>query len=548
MYATALDWVRTTYPYFNASRGADHIWLFTHDEGACWAPKDLYEHGIILSHWGRHTPPHQNHYSIITRSQYNYSAESDDDPFLPGGFHQMVLGHPCYTPGKDLVLPALRAPPQYKHSPYFGGEIRQRDILLLLVGDLGDKKPLGFSRGLRQDMLQYATAGEWRKKYGAWIGTPADLGAEPSALYARAQYCLIAIEDGWSAVFEDAVSHGCIPVVVEDDIHLALGGALRHKQVMVRIPHELLPQLPIHLQQITAEELQLMRWRIDRGWWRRMLWLSHPAVSVQAQEMVQENERKFPEQKLQQQQMGWWRMPSQVPPAAEAAAAAAGGSLGAGGGTRGGEAEQQQQQQGAPLGGLPSVWHPRQPEDDAFGTMMQWLYHKLQQRIEAASVIDVRTDKPGHGGVAETLEEGKAGGGAGGKVGDGPNMDAEAASEQDHGGASGGHRRLSGISRTEEYAYDKAVWGLASSEVGYEYDLEDLMGEQLEVLPEKAEQQQLEAAGQQRQQTQHEVRRRVQGDNMEEQEADVRWQQQQVEPSRWQVAEPPLPVKSKISN
>ena len=452
----------------------------------------------------------------------------------------MVSGHPCYTPGKDLVVPAFRAPQQYRHSPYFGGEIRQRDILLLLVGDLGDKKPGEFSRGLRQDILQYATAEEWRKKYGAWVGTPEDLKAEPSALYARAQYCLIAIEDGWSAVFEEAVLHGCVPVVVEEDIHLALGGALRHKQVMVRIPHELLPQLPLHLQQITAEELQVMRWRIDRGWWRRMAWLSHPAVSVQVQEVVHENEKKFPEQKLKQQQAGWWRTQSSAP----AAAAAGGGLLGGGGDGGGGQQHQQQPPQQGALGGLPPVWHPRQPEDDAFGTLMQWLYHKLQQRVEAATPVEADMDgKPGSGMR-----------GARGDGTDGPEATGIGARGDDKGdghksSGAGGGRRLSKVFSEEIDVYGDmdevgTEWELAS-ELGFESDVEIMEGKQLDMARSQrmnsSQEGQQERGGAQQQQEQ------AAKQQQEQQRGSVgqHHQQQQREPGRWREAEPPLPVRSR---
>lgn len=56
MYMDALNWIRTTYPYWNATKGANHIWLFAHDEGACWAPAEIYNNSIILSHWGRMSP------------------------------------------------------------------------------------------------------------------------------------------------------------------------------------------------------------------------------------------------------------------------------------------------------------------------------------------------------------------------------------------------------------------------------------------------------------------------------------------------------------
>lgn len=48
-----LGWVKAAHPYWNRTGGADHLWLFAHDEGACWAPSEVYERSIILTHWGR---------------------------------------------------------------------------------------------------------------------------------------------------------------------------------------------------------------------------------------------------------------------------------------------------------------------------------------------------------------------------------------------------------------------------------------------------------------------------------------------------------------
>jgi hypothetical protein len=55
-----LQWVKTAHPYWNRTGGADHIWQFTHDEGACWAPKEVYERSIIITHWGRMGLDHES--------------------------------------------------------------------------------------------------------------------------------------------------------------------------------------------------------------------------------------------------------------------------------------------------------------------------------------------------------------------------------------------------------------------------------------------------------------------------------------------------------
>jgi hypothetical protein len=53
-----LQWVKAAHPYWNRTAGADHVWHFAHDEGACWAPEEVYRNSIILTHWGRMDADH----------------------------------------------------------------------------------------------------------------------------------------------------------------------------------------------------------------------------------------------------------------------------------------------------------------------------------------------------------------------------------------------------------------------------------------------------------------------------------------------------------
>ena len=48
----ALAYIKKTWPYWDRRGGTDHLFFFSHDEGACWAPAAVWP-AIMLSHWGR---------------------------------------------------------------------------------------------------------------------------------------------------------------------------------------------------------------------------------------------------------------------------------------------------------------------------------------------------------------------------------------------------------------------------------------------------------------------------------------------------------------
>lgn len=42
MLRNAYRWLSHTYPYFNRTKGQNHIWVLPHDEGACSVPKEIW--------------------------------------------------------------------------------------------------------------------------------------------------------------------------------------------------------------------------------------------------------------------------------------------------------------------------------------------------------------------------------------------------------------------------------------------------------------------------------------------------------------------------
>lgn len=91
-----LQWVKTTHPYWNRTAGADHIWHFSHDEGACWAPSEIYNRSIILTHWGRMDAEHESGTSFGPVSQ-------QVTPLVT-----LAMGRAC-SPRQRLLLPAPHA-------------------------------------------------------------------------------------------------------------------------------------------------------------------------------------------------------------------------------------------------------------------------------------------------------------------------------------------------------------------------------------------------------------------------------------------------------
>jgi hypothetical protein len=232
-------------------------------------------------------------------------------------------------------------------SPFLGGDSRRtRDILLLLRGDMGR----GRRAPLRQEVARLAAAGDWRRRYSTWIGTSQELPGDRSTLLVRARYCLVLPIDGWSATFEDAVLHGCIPVVVSlgtgaggsvaadagtaaggggEGIAQPFSGVLRLASGMLEVPQSDLPDLPTQLAAIPPATEAALRAGLS-SWWHRVAWLTHPFVKAAAAATVQANLERYPwvRSELEQQQVKQQQALAAMghPPAAAAAADGADGA------------------------------------------------------------------------------------------------------------------------------------------------------------------------------------------------------------------------------
>ncbi|KXZ53466.1 hypothetical protein GPECTOR_7g916 [Gonium pectorale] len=291
MLMETVDWINTTYPFWQRRGGRDHIWLFTHDEGACWAPNVLNS-SIWLTHWGRLDPDH--------KSQSAFAEDSYDtdfrNPLQPEGYRVHIQGHPCYNPDKarargDLVIPAFKNPQAYRRGPLAASAPRSRDIFFFFRGEVGKNRKPGYSRGVRQKVYRMASEGGWAQQHKSLVGDRKEIEGDYSDLLSRSIFCLVAGGDGWSARLEDAVLHGCIPVIIMDRVHAVFESILDVDSFSVRIAEANVDRILEILKAVSERAIRSKQAHLDLVW-HRYRYGSLPGLASELRQLMDSNERE----------------------------------------------------------------------------------------------------------------------------------------------------------------------------------------------------------------------------------------------------------------
>ncbi|KAG2450529.1 hypothetical protein HYH02_005030 [Chlamydomonas schloesseri] len=243
--------------------GRDHIWLFTHDEGACWAPSVIKD-SVWLTHWGRLDHDHVSNTAFVgdnyTHDMVNWRQ--------PEGYIKHIKGHPCYDPQKDLVVPNFKSPPHYLRSPLQSTPSKPRDIFFFFKGDVGKHRLPHYSRGIRQKIYKMAMEQDWANTQKSLIGDGSNVHGDYSELLSRSLFCLVAPGDGWSPRLEDAVLHGCIPVIIADRVHAVFDSVLDVNAFSVRVPEADVHRVMEILRGISDIKIRLKQSRLGQVWHR----------------------------------------------------------------------------------------------------------------------------------------------------------------------------------------------------------------------------------------------------------------------------------------
>ena len=220
----AAEWVAAQYPYWARKRGADHIYTFPWDFGACWVGgHPMLNNSVFVTHFG-----------LNARLQEYACA--------------CPACAPSYTPGKDVVVPdalnhmepkvALAAARAERAKR--GRAEPERTTLVFFNG--------GRSGPARQALFD-------AKLSGPGVRVLENGAVDDAAEMAASVFCIASPGSGFGTRFALAVMAGCIPVSFADAVREPLEDVVDLEAIALRIPQAALPNLVAILRNVSAADV-----------------------------------------------------------------------------------------------------------------------------------------------------------------------------------------------------------------------------------------------------------------------------------------------------
>ncbi|XP_020094022.1 probable glucuronosyltransferase Os03g0107900 [Ananas comosus] len=246
LLSSAVRLLSSRFPFWNLSRGRDHLFVASHDFAACFHPMedvavadgipDFLRHSILLQTFGSRRP------------------------------------HPCQQ-AAHVVIPPYVSPDIALHLPPDPAAV-PRDIWAFFRGkmEVHPKNISGrfYSKKVRTEILErYGGNPRFYLKRKRYAGYRAEI--------ARSVFCLCPLGWApWSPRLVEAVVLGCVPVVIADDIRLPFPEVVRWEEISLAVPERDVARLEAVLDHVAATNLS----EIQRNLWdpakRRALLFHRP--------------------------------------------------------------------------------------------------------------------------------------------------------------------------------------------------------------------------------------------------------------------------------
>ncbi|PSC70174.1 ser thr phosphatase [Micractinium conductrix] len=273
----ALDYLRTTYPYWNRTAGRDHFFFTMGDRGSC------HLHGLAAQ------PIKLTHFGYMESNPRNSTMETIWD--------MGTQGWSCYHPLRDVVVPPLRlmlrlrlrlvlrllvllAPIPVQHDldlQHFARNgagasmdaivANKTKLLFFFGGSWAHEKVPEYSGNSRQvmDLLDQ----EWKDPDIEFVSkhrtSDSPDGDEGIAFWEwaeqrlwRNRWCFSPYGWGWGNRLPQSVLGHCLPITVQDKVVQAFEDILPYEQFSLRLTNEDLPQVREILRNVTDAQYREM--------------------------------------------------------------------------------------------------------------------------------------------------------------------------------------------------------------------------------------------------------------------------------------------------
>jgi len=265
----AYDYVQATWPYWNQSQGADHLFVMTNDKGGTFARAAVkaLEKGTILSQWGwRRTHIFRPDQDIVLPPILKVSSLLDASPFL----------------GSDASAATLDATAITSRVPFSLEAASGAQLLLSFVGSIRPKNR-GYSFGVRQKIfkLYNSTPGFLlRDLRGESVQGVHRRMEQPEFLdiLHRSKFCLAPAGMGFSTRVYESIAQGCVPLIIQHEpdsnteADQAFEDLLPYANFSLRLKQDAIPNLPKLLADFPKDHWVALRRNLACVW-PRIMWL-----------------------------------------------------------------------------------------------------------------------------------------------------------------------------------------------------------------------------------------------------------------------------------
>jgi len=256
---SAMNYVRETYPWFNKTKGADHLLVMTNDKGACFIRGSVpqLEHVNLITQWGWVRPHiHRREVDVVVPPMLKVDKLIAESPFM--------------GTAADLAT-------------YMGASSSGYQYLLSFVGSVRFHTP-GYSMGVRQKVFRtYNTTDRFflRDLRGDSIkGVHKALApAEYLRVLQSSKFCLAPSGMGFSTRTYESVAQGCVPLIIQDEpvsnttVDQAFDEILPWEKFSLRLWQKDIPDLPKLLAEFPDDKWRELRRNLACAW-PRVLWLN----------------------------------------------------------------------------------------------------------------------------------------------------------------------------------------------------------------------------------------------------------------------------------